>query len=620
MRSLLALLLSASTCAAAELEFYGGAINSVRVTDGDHMLIVYGDQRPQTAAPDLLLLTHARRDVLWSAQSTSQQGVEVIAPEAERFFLAEPDKFWTNFLTTRFHDYSQQTTKVISAPIKVDRWVEDNDTIDWHDTAFQVLATPGFTRGSVTYLATIDGQKTAFTGDLIYGDGQILDLYSFQDAIPEAQIRGYHGYGARLADLVNSLQRLKEQKPDRLVPARGPIIEDPIAAIDRLTDRVQRLYRNYLSTNALHWYFMEDRMKTCGRRVLGDEADISLMPYSNHQKTPDYIFEKGTSRLLISKSGSAFLLDCGNEAVLQTIQMMIDQNAVTKVEGIFVTHFHDDHTNSVQAAAEKFDCPVYATAEYADVLQHPDRYHLPALTDQAIPEITVVDDGQQMKWQEFDLKFHFFPGQTYYHGALFVRRGEDRPVFFIGDAFAPSGLDDYCVQNRNLLHDDTGYLYCLKMLRQIEEPFWLINEHIAHVFEFSSDELDYLETQYRERIAIQQELFPFDDPNYGVDEQWAVLYPRVRQVEQGERFNLEVRIQNHSPVTRTFTVRVNLPDGLNSPVLGEPLKIELESRQTGVFEFPVSAAGEAGQRLITADIASDGIDLRRWLDALIVIQ
>lgn len=620
MRLLLILFLSASSARAAEISVLPGAVNTVRITSGEKTLVVYGDHNGNDGSTDHLLLTHARRDVVGHALPLIGANVAVIAPEAERFFLAEPDKFWAAFPRTRFHDYSQQTTKIVSHPVSVTRWVKDGDTIAWQDTEFQVLTTPGFTRGSVTYVATIGDQKTAFTGDLIYGDGQILDLYSFQDAIPPAQIRGYHGYGARLADLVDSLTKLKEVRPDVLVPARGPVIREPAAAIDRLIDRVRRLYRNYLSTNALHWYFKKDRMEICGRRVLGDDADIPLMPYSNHQKTPDYIFEKGTSRLLVSKTGAGFLLDCGNAAVIDTIQTMIDQGAVTKVEGIFVTHFHDDHTNSVQDAAERFQCPVYATQEYADLLQHPERYHLPAMTDNAIRDVTVVEDGHQMPWHEFNLTFHFFPGQTWYHGALFVRRNDERPVFFIGDAFAPSGLDDYCVQNRNLLHDDTGYLYCLNKLRETKEPFWLINEHIAHVFEFSAQEIDFLESSYRERIAIQKELYPFDDPNYGVDEQWAVLYPRVKEVEPGERFHLEARIMNHSPVARTFTVTVHLPAGLSSPALSEPLQIQLESRQSGVFEFPVAAGTDSGPLLITADIAGTGIPLQRWMDALVVVK
>ena len=116
-------------------------------------------------------------------------------------------------------------------------------------------------------MAELDGKTIGFTGDLIYGDGQLLDLYSFQDGIDDAKIRGYHGYGARLAGLVTGLRKVAAEKPDLLIPARGPVIRNPQAAIDKLLDRVQRLYWNYLSTSALHWYFKEDRMRMCGERV-----------------------------------------------------------------------------------------------------------------------------------------------------------------------------------------------------------------------------------------------------------------------------------------------------------------------------------------------------------------
>ena len=75
---------------------------------------------------------------------------------------------------------------------------------------------------------------------------------------------------------------------------------------DKLTRRVQAVYKNYLSTNALNWYFKEARMRTCGERVLGKGADIPLMPYSRHEKSPDWVFEKGTSRLLIADDGHGF--------------------------------------------------------------------------------------------------------------------------------------------------------------------------------------------------------------------------------------------------------------------------------------------------------------------------
>ena len=594
-----------------------GPVNGVLLEANGHRLAVYGWKADGAAAVDYVLLAHGRRDIVWKAKPLIDAGTKVIAPNRERFGLEKPGDFWKEFAKGRFHDYAQQTTKILPAAIPVERWVNDGDTVEWQGITLRVVETPGFTRGSVSWLTVVDGKKIAFTGDLIYGDGQILDLYSFQDDIADAQIRGYHGFGSRLAGLVASLQKIAAEKPDQIIPARGPVIDDPQQAIERLIQRVQAVYRNYLSTNALHWYFKEDRMRLCGERVLGKGADMELMPYSHHEQTPSWVFENSTSRLLISDTGNAFMLDCGYQRVIDDVKQLIAQGVIKKVEGIFVTHYHDDHTDMVQAASEVFQCPVYATTEYADLLARPEAYHLPAMTANPIKDIKVVPDGHQLKWHEFQLTFHFFPGQTWYHGALFAEKPDQKPIFFVGDSFAPSGFDDYCVQNRNLVHEDSGYLLCLKKLRAIDKPFWLVNEHIQFVFSFTAEELDFLEKRYRERIAIMRELFPWDDPNYGIDEQWAMLYPHGVTVAAGETLNLEMRITNHSPVERSFTVTPHVPDAWK---VTEPhFALKLAPRQSGVVRMPVTVSSTSGQFVVTADIASDGMEFVEWAEAVITV-
>ena len=607
-----------SASAEVTISVNNGPVNGVLLETDGHRLAVYGWKPEDAPGIDHLLLAHGRRDVVWKAMPLIESGVKVTAPNRERFGLEQPADFWDEFATGRFHDYGQQSTKILPAGIPVDRWVNDGDTIEWQGMTFRALETPGYTRGSVSWLTEVNGRTIAFTGDLIYGDGQILDLYSFQDAIPAAQIRGYHGYGSRLADLVASLRRIAAEKPDQIIPARGPVIHDPQKAIALLIHRVQKLYRNYLSTNALHWYFKKDRMRLCGERVLGTGTNVELMPYSHHEQTPSWVFENGTSRLLISESGNAFLLDCGYQRIIDDVKQLIAQGIVKNVEGIFVTHFHDDHADMVQAAAEALQCPVYAMSEYADLLARPEAYHLPAMTDNPIRNITILKDGHQLKWHEFQFTFHFYPGQTWYHGALFARKAEHKPIFFIGDSFAPSGLDDYCVLNRNLVHEDSGYLLCLKKLRAIEEPFWLVNEHIPFVFSFTNDELDYLETRYRQRIAILRELFPWDDPNYGIDEQWAVLYPHGVTIAADETLNLEMRITNHSPVARTFIVTPHVPDDWK---LAQPtVTLQLPPRLSGAVSIPVTAVSAGGRFVVTADVASDGMQFVEWAEAVITVR
>ncbi len=225
-----------------------GPVNSALIqSDGKSLAVYHG---PKIA--DSLLLTHHRRDVTSVAQEINGATTAVIAPNAAEELFSKTGEHWEAFWKKRFHYYTQQSTKILVEPMKVGRWVKDGDEIPWQDLKFKVLATPGFTRGAVSYIAIIDGKTIAFTGDLIYGDGKIFDLYSFQDAIPEAKVGGYHGYGARLGDLVTSLRKVKAAKPDLILPARGPVIRNPAQAIDKLIARVQALYKNYLSTNALH--------------------------------------------------------------------------------------------------------------------------------------------------------------------------------------------------------------------------------------------------------------------------------------------------------------------------------------------------------------------------------
>jgi glyoxylase-like metal-dependent hydrolase (beta-lactamase superfamily II) len=446
----------------------------------------------------------------------------------------------------------------------------------------------------------------------------LFDLYSFQDAIPEAKVGGYHGYGGRLADLVASLRKVKAAKPDVLVPARGPVIKNPPEAIDKLIARVQALYKNYLSTNALHWYFKEERMRICGERVLGKGAKIELMPYCLHVEKPDWIIQFSTSRIVVADNGHGFLLDCGGQRQLDFVKDMVKKGLVKQIDGIFVTHTHDDHSHFVKAAAEFFKCPVYATVEYADVLENPGHYLMPGLTENAVKDVNGMKDGATMKWHEYEFTFRFYPGQMFYHGGLLVKRPSEKPVFFIGDSFAPSGIDDYCLLNRNLVHPDTGFPRCFKILREMKTDYWLINEHVPFVFKFSDGELDYLEKRYAARTAILRELFPWDDPNYGIDERWSTFYPYGSTAKPGAVRVLEVRVSNHSPTKRTFKISARGWNGVK--VLSQPQSVTLDSRADGAVKIRVRVPKKAGTYVVTADVDSKGMHFRDWLEALVRVE
>jgi hypothetical protein len=179
-----------------------GPVNGARLQANGETLAVYGDPREHPSGADRVLLTHCRRDVAWAARALIEQGATAVVPEKEAHLFLQAQSFWQRFDQARFHNYSQPSTKVLAESMPAAQTVRPGETLTWEGIPIRVLATPGYTAGAVTYLLALEGKTVAFTGDLICRDGKILDLYSFQDAIPDAKIGGYHGYAARLAGLM----------------------------------------------------------------------------------------------------------------------------------------------------------------------------------------------------------------------------------------------------------------------------------------------------------------------------------------------------------------------------------------------------------------------------------
>ncbi|HPO08657.1 MAG TPA: MBL fold metallo-hydrolase, partial [bacterium] len=545
---------------------------------------------------------------------------KAVVPKKEENLFTHVEEYWNEFQTKRFHDYEQQTTKVLCRSIPVWKTVAEGDALDWEGLKITVLDTPGYTRGAVSYLFESDGKRVACTGDLIYGDGKILDLYSMQDAVPELKIGAYHGYAARLHEVVDSLNRLAAAKPDLVVPARGPVIDNPAEAISKLIGRIQGAYRNYQTINAGRWYFGDDRLKAMLARVVGPDAQISWMDNAETvQKTfPDWVIPISNTRLIVSKERAGFLVDCGSEKIIERIHELIKEKQVRSIEGIYITHYHDDHTDRVPQAAREFDCPVYACEEMRDILVHPGDYRLPCLTTESIPEVRTFSHGASVTWREFEFTSCYFPGQTIYHDALLAKRSERDQMLFVGDSFTPSGIDDYCLQNRNLLHPGFGYFACLEILGQMNPNCLLTNQHVGATFRYSADQLAFMKRTLDERVDLLRDLFPWDDPNYGIDEGWASLFPYARHVEPGESGRMEIRIMNHSPHARTFTVKLNVPADWESDT---EKTLEIGECQESAMEiaFKPSADVSPGLYIVTADIRCDDFSLPQWTEAMVTV-
>jgi glyoxylase-like metal-dependent hydrolase (beta-lactamase superfamily II) len=598
-----------------------GAVNGVCIERGGHRLVIYGDPLEGWKTADMVLFTHSRRDVVWAGRALVENGAKAVVPAPETEQFSKVEEFWTGFWDKRFHDYAQQSTKIMTTPLRVDQAVQEGAEIAWQDLKVHVLDTPGYTRGAVSYFVEINGRKYGFVGDLIYGDGRLLDLYSLQDAVPQAQIGGYHGYAGRIGELIASLRKVAAQKPDILVPVRGPVIREPAAAVDRLIERLQAVYENYLSLSAGHWYF-KDRYDVLAARALGSADRVHWMPYARtiQKQPPDWIVPIQNSRLILARDRSGFLIDCGSHAIIDEIRKLKDQGRLASLDGLFLTHYHDDHTDKVNELLQEYPCPVYVTPILEDVLQRPGAYRLPCETTNAIDRLEVVADGHRRVWKEFLLTFYDFPGQTIYHDAMLVERETGEKVFFLGDSFTPSGMDDYCLQNRNLLREGAGYSYCLDLLMsRIPPETLLINEHVIEPFRFDAGQLKHMKESFAQRRELLRDLLPWDNADFGLDEQWARIYPYGQEVRLERWAQLTVKLLNHSSAPNTFVITMNPPPGFEI----EPRRASVTAAPAREVEaqFRIRAINKPSRimQVVTADIQVGPWDLRQWCEGLIKV-
>jgi len=499
---------------------------------------------------EMILCTQFRRPHTAGVYPFIEQGTKLIAPQTERELFEHPDNYW-NDPANRWHLYHHRPGPLVPVkPMRVDRTVQEGDVIEWEGFAIRVLETTGPTDGSVSYVVEAQGRKLCFSGNVVLAGGQIPDIYSLQKH--EEDVGDYHGFMGARKELRAGLDKLLCEHPDTLVPSIGPIVEDPPAAIALLQQRLDAVWRNYASLSCMHFY-------SPGLLDEPGQEPSNLLDAGTSQP-PDFIRHgEYTSFALFSETGAMLLTDCGNELVVDQVKQWIDEGVITSLDLCFITHYHDDHVNSLARLREAFDCPVAACEEQAEILEHPERFFLPCIAPVSTHVDRKMKHGESWQWHEFTLTAYHLPGQTLYHGGLLVE-GRGGRYFLSGDSGGPKGIDDHCCQNRVFLGKSRGFRRCVELWRETDADL-IFNSHQFAGFHYGSEELDIIDSTLRERETLCRALMPWPDPNFGLDENWAHTYPYEQDVEPGASFTVDVRFTNHDTENVEARIEPVLPDG-----------------------------------------------------------
>lgn len=547
-----------TTKLAANLYVLDGAVNTGVLVSGAKALLIdcCDTVTPERLAQlgvktvEMILATQHRRPNSAGACPLVAGGARLVVPAGERPLFEDVEAYW-NEPNNRWHIYHHQPGPQVPArSVAVARAVREGDRIEWEGHTIRVLDTPGATDGSVSYLIDADGITFCFSGDALYGPGELWDFSSLQKG--NELIIDYHGFLGNRVKLIPSLEKLSGCGASVLVPSHGDIIRDPRAAISLVLERLDEIWRNYTAISCLNHYFPE---------LFEDTKDdpLRMKPVATHEPPPFVRRVAATSFALISDTGAALLMDCGAVSVLDTLQKWMDEGEITSVEGCWITHYHDDHVDALGELHRRFSRPIMTDEHMAEIAEHPGRFFLPCISPVSAPVARKTRDGESWEWREFKLTAFHFPGQTYYHSGL-LAEGHGKKVFFAGDSGSPTGIDDHCSPNRNFLGPSKGFRRCFEIWRK-HKPDYIFNEHQDLAFSYTDEELDYMENMLIERERLFSQMLPWPHPNFGTDENWVRAYPYDQEVGRGSTFSIDVQFTNHGARDADARVEPVLPEG-----------------------------------------------------------
>lgn len=573
----------------------------------DAILIDFGTGDVLDALPQIgvervtdALITHHHRDQAQGLPRAVAEGIRiwVPAPEQELFTRAEERRQARGVLNnynTREDRFSITTSVPIAGPIP------EYVPARYGPITVTAIPLPGHTVGSVGFLIEIDGQRAAFTGDLIAGPGKVWSL-----AATQWSYAGPEG----LAASVLSLLDLRDRAPDLLLPSHGPVMDNPQAAIDLTVSRLREL----LDLRKQHREVM-------ARRERPFERITPHLLYNRVAHSKSYI--------LLSESGKALVVDYGYDLDyglpagtdraarrpwLYTLPTLKRQFGVERIDVAIPTHYHDDHVAAFNLLRDVEGTELWIPTNFADVLANPSRYNLPCLWYDPIIADRVLPLGERFAWEEYELVAHPLPGHTLYAVAIELEV-DGTKVLFTGDQHDGERRMNYVYQNRFRIGDyrTSGDLYVRLA------PDILLTGHWGPMLTAGG-----LLEEFRDRgielERLHRELLPLDEADFDAEGVGAWIRPYESETVPGEEMFLEVEVRNPAASREEVAVTMSWPPNWARRAATATVTLEPGEHGWLKFDIVVPDVPAVHRAVITADLRVGDRRYGQLAEALVTIR
>ena len=543
---------------------------------------------------DYVLHTHHHRDQCQADRKAVARSIPIVVPAHEKHLFADAENFWRNRRVYELY-YVRNDFNTVSQNIPVARELADYATFRWKNTEFFVLPTPGHTLGSVTLLATVDGKRAAFSGDLMYAPGKIQTLY-------DTQVNYGGSEGIDLG--AYSLMHLREQKPDLLCPSHGDPIRDPNAAIDLTIRRLADYYRFQVGEPSI-----ENRPYAVSPHLI-----------ANYQTTSSFY-------AIVSDSGKAMFIDYGSASnthfsnferatpvddrirfVEHTIPDLKRSFGVKSVDVAMPSHMHDDHMNGFPHLIRHHGAKVWCYENMQDIFENPRGHNLGCILGEPFKVSRTFRHGEKFRWEEFEFEITHSPGHTEYQMALFTTIDGNR-VAFTGDAFFASARPDAALRHNLIFRNHVENDSHLKSIRNLidHQPNLIAPGH-GKPYPVDRSILE----KTHERLGKQQQFFfdllPEGETDFGLDPSWVSIYPYQMILKPGESQRIEIRVRNYKPEPMKIELVLITPAAWMVEPAGLKLDIPARGQASRAMEIRIPKGWQApcARFAITADVIRDG--------------
>jgi glyoxylase-like metal-dependent hydrolase (beta-lactamase superfamily II) len=481
--------------------------------------------------------------------------------------------------------------------------LEDFGAWSWGPYEFTVMPTPGHTLGSLSLLVTIDENRIAFTGDLLFAPGKVATMYDMQ-----------YNYGAvdGVEAAIISLGNLGRREPQKLCPSHGEPMADVEVALRKTRENLVSFFK--LMNNGM---------------LPVDEIDF--LPVTPHLLAATYACSY--FYVITSDSGKALLIDFGapNFSLFppankyfedgermrfmeHSLERLRSQYGVSKFEAVLPSHYHDDHINGIPYLQRQLGVECWCYENMREILENPRGELIGCVLPTPIQVQRTFRDGERLNWEGLEFTIHYTPGHADYHMGMFGAI-DGHSVAFSGDNIFPLSASTPSLIYRNHVHKTSH-----------QQTARIYQEYMPDILCTGHD----LQREVKPRVygAFAQkakqmtqlfELLVPGEANFGLEPSWVQLYPYQSLAQPGDSLELQVRMTNFLDKPVEAEVSLVLPDGWSAT----PARIELNLAPLKRASAPVTVCIPEAYQFhyprvaIAADVTFDGRRLGQVTEATV---